>query len=264
MGSIVALNDDSATLATASAAALEARVGLAANENAHLPNRGYSQSGLGLDWIPGHDLHPSAAFNSWHGAAKRILDVVAALAAIVFLAPLLLFVALAVKLESRGPVFFRQQRDGKNNVSFEMMKFRSMYMDKADLSGVRQTTADDPRVTLIGRFLRKTSIDELPQLFNVLKGDMSLVGPRPHVAKMLAGGVEYRELVTYYDLRHLVRPGLTGWAQANGLRGPTTNAPLARRRVDHDLAYVQNFSFWLDLKIIFLTIKREIFSSQAM
>jgi lipopolysaccharide/colanic/teichoic acid biosynthesis glycosyltransferase len=112
-------------------------------------------------------------------------------------------------------------------------------------------------VTPVGRFLRRTSLDELPQLVNVIVGDMSLVGPRPHVEGMLAAGVDYAELVPYYNLRHVMRPGLSGWAQANGLRGPTDSAEAARARIDHDVAYIQNFSIWLDLKIIWLTLVKE-------
>jgi lipopolysaccharide/colanic/teichoic acid biosynthesis glycosyltransferase len=138
-----------------------------------------------------------------------------------------------------------------------MLKFRTMYDDHADPTGQAQTRPDDERITPVGRLLRRTSIDELPQLINVITGDMSLVGPRPHVAGMLAAGIDYAELVPYYNLRHTMRPGLSGWAQANGLRGPTDSAEIARARIDHDIAYIQNFSIWLDLKIIWLTLVKE-------
>jgi polysaccharide biosynthesis protein PslA len=193
----------------------------------------------------------------FHLMAKRAFDIVASLLAILALAPLLLIAAVLVVTTSRGPVFFRQEREGLFGMPFHAFKFRTMRVDQCDLSGVNQTVQDDPRITPIGKFLRRTSIDELPQLLNVLLGEMSLVGPRPHVANMQAGGMGYRELVPYYDQRLAMVPGLTGWAQANGLRGPTHRADLARARVDHDLAYIQNFSFWLDLKIIWLTIRRE-------
>lgn len=212
-------------------------------------------SGLPVDWTKSapEDVVQSPV----HLALKRLVDVVGSLAGIVFLAPLLIIVAVAIKATSPGPVLFKQNREGLDGRLFEAFKFRSMRTDDCDASGVAQTQANDPRVTPVGRFIRKTSIDELPQLFNVLKGDMSLVGPRPHVANMLAGGRLYRELVPYYDRRLRMRPGITGWAQANGLRGSTQDTRLARERVDHDIAYIQNFSIWLDFKIIAMTILRE-------
>ncbi len=203
------------------------------------------------------DFELSPAFSGWQSRAKRAFDVIVALVAILGLGPLLLLAALAIVVESRGPVFFRQVREGKNGKPFMAWKFRSMRTDSCDATGVKQTVAGDKRVTKVGKILRKTSIDELPQLFNVLRGDMSLVGPRPHVSGMLAGGMSYRELVPYYDLRLLVTPGLTGWAQANGFRGPTDDAEAARQRIDYDLAYVREFNLLLDIKVIFLTLKRE-------
>jgi lipopolysaccharide/colanic/teichoic acid biosynthesis glycosyltransferase len=139
-----------------------------------------------------------------------------------------------------------------------------MRLDATDLSGVRQTAPDDDRVTPVGRFLRTTSIDELPQLWNILRGDMSVIGPRPMVKGQLAAGSSYRQVVPYYDYRHMVRPGLSGWAQANGLRGPTTDAVSARQRIDHDCAYVQNVSLALDLKIILQTIRREFLTGSGL
>nr|WP_255714123.1 sugar transferase [Pelagibacterium xiamenense] len=190
-------------------------------------------------------------------AAKRVIDIVLSLSALIFLGPFLALVAIAVVTTSRGPVFFKQVREGLDGAPFEVYKFRSMYTDRCDTTGVAQTKAGDPRLTPIGRFLRQTSIDELPQLLNVLRGDMSLIGPRPHVYDMLAGGRRYNELVPYYAARHAMKPGISGWAQANGLRGPTDDAAVAWARIDHDLAYIQNFSLLLDLKIIWLTIRRE-------
>jgi polysaccharide biosynthesis protein PslA len=188
---------------------------------------------------------------------KRVIDVVLSSAALLALLPLLLLVAFLIKVTSPGPVMFRQRREGLDGNHFEILKFRSMRQDMCDASGVAQTATDDPRITLIGRFIRRTSIDELPQLINVLRGDMSLVGPRPHVENMRAGGVAYTELVPYYHLRLQMRPGLTGWAQANGFRGSTMDAVRAKRRIDHDIAYIQNFSIWLDMRIIALTLIRE-------
>lgn len=190
--------------------------------------------------------------------AKRVVDLVIAGAALVSLLPLLALVALLVKATSRGPVFFRQQREGFAGHPFEILKFRSMRTDAGDPTGIKQTVDNDPRVTWIGRLIRRTSIDELPQLINVLRGEMSLVGPRPHVPGMMAMGVPYRELVPYYDLRLQVLPGLTGWAQVNGLRGEITSERMARARVDHDLAYVRHRSLWLDARIIARTILSEL------
>lgn len=195
---------------------------------------------------------------------KRAMDIVLAALALIALLPLLVATAIAVKLTSKGPVLFRQSRPGLHGRAFEMLKFRTMYADAGDVSGVRQTSANDARVTPLGRFLRAKSIDELPQLFNVLMGDMSLIGPRPHVEGMLAGGVRYDELVPYYDLRYEMRPGLSGWAQANGLRGPTTDPALAKARIDHDIAYIQNFSVLLDLRIIARTIVGEFFTGTGL
>lgn len=190
-------------------------------------------------------------------AVKRLFDLVAAGVALVALMPLFAVVSVLIALSSRGPILFKQQREGLNGAMFAALKFRSMRVEDGDPTGVAQTMKDDPRVTAIGKFIRRTSIDELPQLLNVLRGDMSLVGPRPHVVNMRAGGVAYRILVPYYQERLGMRPGITGWAQANGLRGPTVEAAAAIARVDHDIAYMQNFSLWLDIRIIIKTIGRE-------
>lgn len=194
---------------------------------------------------------------------KRGLDVVIAGLALAFLLPLFAFVAFAIVVNSPGPVFFKQRREGLNGESFEAYKFRSMRTESCDISGVAQTRENDPRVTAVGRFIRKTSIDELPQLFNVLKGEMSLVGPRPHVPNMLAGGMLYNKLVPYYSDRLSMRPGITGWAQANGYRGATVDRVVSTARVDHDIAYIQNFSLWLDLKVIVMTVVREFLSGSG-
>jgi lipopolysaccharide/colanic/teichoic acid biosynthesis glycosyltransferase len=138
-----------------------------------------------------------------------------------------------------------------------------MFSDKGDSSGVQQTVAGDARITRVGAFLRKTSVDELPQLFNVLKGDMSLVGPRCHAVGMKAAGMLYEELVPHYHWRHLMRPGITGLAQMRGWRGPTDTITKSRARINADLRYVENFSLWLDIKIIFGTIINELFNSSA-
>lgn len=176
---------------------------------------------------------------------------------LVVFAPVFLLTAAAIKATSKGPVLFKQRRVGFNNCDFFVYKFRTMYVERQDLSGVRQTLEDDPRITPIGRLLRRTSVDEVPQIINILRGEMSFVGPRPHVAGMLAGGMPYEQLVPYYSLRHAMKPGLTGWAQANGFRGPTIDPIRARQRVDHDIAYIQNFSLRLDMVIIARTAWRE-------
>lgn len=190
-------------------------------------------------------------------AAKRLIDIVGASLGLLFFAPLMIGIALAIKATSPGPVFFRQKRYGYHNRRFWIFKFRTMYVHLGDQRGVRQTTDGDPRVTPVGRLLRKTSLDELPQLFNVLRGDMSLVGPRPHVPGMLAGGLLYEELVPYYFQRHNMKPGITGLAQVSGYRGSTTQPLSAIERLDRDLRYIETWSLWLDFKIIARTLIRE-------
>lgn len=219
-------------------------------------------SGLPIIGVDPRELssYQSIHFSTWHSTAKRVLDIVLSAMALIALAPLLLIVGILIKISSPGPVLFYQDREGRDGSIFSLVKFRSMRADACDAGGTHQTCSDDPRVTGIGKFIRKTSIDELPQLFNVLRGDMSIVGPRPHVPGMFAGGRPYRELVEYYDARLKTSPGLTGWAQANGLRGATTNADKAVARINHDIAYIQNFSIWLDLRIIWLTARKEFFS----
>lgn len=191
-------------------------------------------------------------------ALKRAMDVGGALAGLLVLAPILLLIAALIRIESRGPVFFRQLRTGRNEVPFEILKFRSMYVEQCDHAGLRLTVDGDPRVTRMGRFLRKTSLDEIPQLWNVVIGHMSLVGPRPHVPDMVAGGMNYADLVRGYENRHLVRPGLTGLAQSRGLRGPTTDPDTAIRRIASDVEYIRTFSILLDIRILARTILNEL------
>jgi Undecaprenyl-phosphate glucose phosphotransferase len=189
-------------------------------------------------------------------AAKRAFDVVAAIAGLVLLSPLFVIVALAIKIDSRGPVLFRQTRHGYNNEPMRVLKFRSMTVmeDGADFTPV---TRHDPRVTQLGRFLRRTNIDELPQLFNVLVGDMSIVGPRPHAT---AQNETFAKLISSFSRRHNVKPGITGWAQVNGYRGDTDTLEKMQRRVEHDLYYIDHWSFLFDLRIILLTVaSREVY-----
>jgi len=190
--------------------------------------------------------------------AKRVLDIVVAAIALVVLAPALIVIAILIKLDSPGPIFFRQPRWGKDKSVINIYKFRSMAVDLCDPSGVEQTVDNDPRVTRLGKVLRRTNLDELPQLWNILRGDMSLVGPRCHAIGMQACGMLYEDLVPSYHWRHRVRPGLTGLAQMRGLRGPTDTAFKARARVSADLFYIDNLSLLLDLRIIMGTIRNEI------
>lgn len=185
---------------------------------------------------------------------KRIFDIGFAGAALIILAPLLCLVALLIKIEDGGPVLFVQQRTGRNNRFFRMYKFRSMRVECLDPLGARSTGIADDRVTGIGRFIRRTSIDELPQLANVLLGDMSMVGPRPHAAGSRAGGMLFWEVDKRYWQRHSLKPGLTGLAQIRGLRGATDSEEDLLLRLQCDLEYVRNWTLWSDIKIIVATI----------
>lgn len=186
-------------------------------------------------------------------AIKRALDVSLAGGAVLALAPLLLVVALLIKLEDGGPVFFVQKRTGRGNRFFPIFKFRSMRVEKLDASGNRSASKDDDRITRIGRFIRGTSIDELPQLFNVLRGEMSIVGPRPHAIGSLAGDKLFWEVDHRYWLRHSLKPGLTGLAQVRGLRGATDTENDLAHRLQADLEYLDGWTIWRDLKIIINT-----------
>ncbi|WP_150524303.1 sugar transferase [Roseibium sediminis] len=188
---------------------------------------------------------------------KRTFDLVLALFGTALLMPLLLGIAIAIKLTSKGPVLFHQHRYGLFGRTFRTYKFRTMYLDACDESGRQQTTKDDPRVTPVGRFLRRTNFDELPQLLNVIRGDMSLVGPRPHVPGMLAAGVPYEEFDQRYMARHRVLPGITGLAQVKGWRGETTDPHAAKMRLEYDLEYIENQSMLLDVKILAKTVVSE-------
>ncbi len=186
--------------------------------------------------------------------AKRLQDLAFGIPLLVLTAPLMAAIALAIRLDSPGPVFFRQRRHGFNNEQILVWKFRSMRHEAADARAERQVTANDDRVTRVGRVLRSTSLDEIPQLFNVVRGEMSLVGPRPHAIGMKTGEVESARLVAEYAHRHRVKPGMTGWAAINGSRGPLHEAAEVGRRVALDVDYIERHSFWLDLRIIALTI----------
>ena len=181
---------------------------------------------------------------------KRCVDFVGAALVLLLLMPLKLLAALLIKLDSSGPILFLQTRNGFNGGTFQMMKFRTMHVLENG-AAIRQATRADPRVTRVGRWLRRTSIDELPQLLNVLAGSMSLIGPRPHA---VAHNSEYQTLIANYAFRHHVKPGITGWAQVHGLRGETSAADLMAKRVEYDLWYIANWSLWLDFRILFRTL----------
>lgn len=184
---------------------------------------------------------------------KCIEDRVLAAVILVLISPLLLAIAICVKLDSRGPALFKQRRNGVDGRPIKVYKFRTMDVDQPEFDKVHQACRDDPRVTRVGRFLRRTSLDELPQFFNVIQGRMSIVGPRPHA---LVHNEYYKHRVEAYMRRHCVKPGITGWAQVNGYRGETDTLEKMQKRVEHDLWYIDNWSLWLDLRIIALTLVR--------
>jgi Undecaprenyl-phosphate glucose phosphotransferase len=184
---------------------------------------------------------------------KRVFDLLTASLALMLLAPVMLAIAVAVRLDSPGPILFRQKRHGYNNRPIEVLKFRSMYADRCDPTAVRQVRMGDDRVTRVGRFIRRTSLDELPQLFNVLSGTLSMVGPRPHATAARTGDILYDEVAQGYSARHKVKPGITGWAQVNGWRGELNSAEKIRARIAHDLYYIENWSLWFDIRILAMT-----------
>jgi Undecaprenyl-phosphate glucose phosphotransferase len=197
----------------------------------------------------GHIVYDTP-FRGWRRAVKRVEDIVLGTIFLLMCAVPMLLIALAIKLTSKGPVLFKQPRHGENGREFNVLKFRSMRVMETG-SVVTQAQRNDPRITPVGAFIRRTSLDELPQFINVVMGNMSLVGPRPHA---VAHNELYRTQILEYMRRHKVKPGITGWAQVNGLRGETDKLEKMVARVEHDLAYIQNWSLWLDIKIIFLTV----------
>ncbi|CDM57162.1 MULTISPECIES: undecaprenyl-phosphate glucose phosphotransferase [Rhizobium] len=210
--------------------------------------RAYSRIGS----VPMLDIF-NKPIRDWDSVAKRCFDIFFTLLSLALLWPVMLATAIAIKLTSKGPVFFMQNRHGFNNEIINIFKFRSMYADKGDPTGRAAVTKGDPRVTPVGRFIRKSSIDELPQLFNVLKGDLSLVGPRPHAILAQARDRAFGDVVEGYFARHRVKPGVTGWAQINGWRGEVDHDDKIKFRTAYDLYYIENWSLWFDLKILFLT-----------
>ena len=190
----------------------------------------------------------------WKGFAKNVEDRIVAGTILLMIAPLLAAIAVLIRLDSPGPVLFRQKRHGLNNELIEVLKFRTMYHHASDPNAVQLTRRNDPRVTRIGAFLRRTSLDELPQFINVLRGEMSVVGPRPHAVSAKAGGLLYADAVWNYNWRHRMKPGITGWAQVSGWRGETERVEQIQKRVEHDIYYIENWSVLMDLRIILRTI----------
>lgn len=221
--------------------------------NSLIPNKPYTEDLLGLPVI---NIRYVPLSNTFNIILKRIVDIFGSLFGLILLSPVFLIVAILVKVTSRGPIIFKQERVGLQNKPFFMYKFRTMVVQKEVNEKKAWTVKDDPRVTKIGRFLRKTSIDEFPQLWNILQGDMSLVGPRPERPLFVE---KFKEEVPRYMIKHQVRPGLTGWAQINGYRGDTS----IRRRIDYDLYYIENWSMFLDIKIIFMTIFKGFINKNA-
>ena len=210
-----------------------------------IPLRGFSS----MEGVPLLNIY-ERPLSGWALVTKVLEDRALAAVLLLLFAPLMLLIALAIKLDSPGPVLFRQRRYGFNNNPFDVFKFRSMQVAAGDDPTARQATRDDPRITRIGALLRRTSLDELPQLINVLKGDMSIVGPRPHA---VAHNEKYARVIDEYMCRHRVKPGITGWAQINGWRGETETPEKMSMRVQYDLYYIENWSLLFDLRILFMT-----------
>ena len=212
--------------------------------NSVIPSSPYMED---LQGLPVINIRHVPLTNTLNLIFKRIVDIVGSVFAIVLVSPIMLITAIAIKLTSKGPVFFSQERVGLHNRSFKMYKFRSMREQAPEHEKDKWTTRDDPRVTKVGKIIRKTSIDEFPQFWNVLKGDMSLVGPRPERPLFVE---KFKEEIPRYMIKHQVRPGLTGWAQVNGYRGDTS----IRKRIEYDLYYIENWTMGFDIKILFLTV----------
>ena len=218
-----------------------------------IPTRPYTEDLLGLPVV---NIRHVPLTNSFNMICKRAMDIVGAIVAIIIFSPVMLVTAVLVKTTSKGPLIYKQERVGLHNQTFQMYKFRSMEVQSAKSEKRAWTVRDDPRVTKVGRVIRKTSIDELPQLFNILKGDMSLVGPRPERPFFVE---KFREEIPRYMVKHQVRPGLTGWAQVNGYRGDTS----IKKRIEYDLYYIENWTMGLDIKILFLTVFRGFVNKNA-
>ena len=209
-----------------------------------IPTRPYTEDLMGMPVI---NIRYVPLSNTFYSLIKRVMDVIISLTGILITSPLMVCIAVIIKTTSKGPLIYKQERVGLHNKSFMMYKFRSMRVQEAGEEKKAWTTKNDPRVTAVGKFIRRTSIDELPQLFNILKGDMSVVGPRPERPFFVE---KFKEEIPRYMIKHQVRPGLTGWAQVNGYRGDTS----IKKRIEYDLFYIENWTLGFDIKIMFLTI----------
>lgn len=218
-----------------------------------IPTRPYTEDLLGLPVV---NIRHVPLTNTFNMVVKRLMDIVGGIAAIILFSPVMLVTAILIKATSKGPLIFKQERVGLHNKTFQMYKFRSMEVQTQKQERGAWTVPNDPRVTPIGKLIRMTSIDELPQLFNILKGDMSLVGPRPERPYFVE---KFREEIPRYMIKHQVRPGMTGWAQINGYRGNTS----IRKRIEHDLYYIENWTIGLDIKILFLTVFKGFINKNA-
>ena len=232
---------------------LEEYYKLVPDYNDIIPTRPYTEDLLGLPVI---NIRYVPLSNTFNAMVKRLMDIAGSIICIVIFSPVMLLSAILVKITSSGPLIFKQERVGLHNEKFMMYKFRTMYVQTEEEEKKGWTQKNDPRVTKVGGFLRKTSLDEFPQLFNVLKGDMSLVGPRPERPQYVE---KFREEIPRYMIKHQVRPGMTGWAQVNGYRGDTS----IRKRIEHDLYYIENWTLGLDIKILFLTVFKGFINKNA-
>lgn len=221
--------------------------------NSVIPSKPYTED---LNGLPVINIRHVPLSNTLNSICKRVIDFAGGIVALLLFSPVMLISALLIKCTSPGPIIFKQERVGLHNKPFCMYKFRTMEIQKPKSEKKEWTTKDDPRVTAIGKFLRKTSIDEMPQLFNVIKGDMSLVGPRPERPFFVE---KFKEEIPRYMIKHQVRPGMTGWAQVNGFRGDTS----IRKRIDCDLYYIENWTIGLDFKILFLTVFKGFINKNA-
>ncbi len=221
--------------------------------NSLVPSHPYTEDLMGLPVI---NIRYVPLTNTLNWVAKRTVDMIGSSVGLILFSPVMLICALAIRFTSRGPVIFKQERVGLHNKTFKMYKFRTMEMQKTSAEQKAWTVKDDPRVTTVGKFLRRTSLDELPQLFNIWVGEMSLVGPRPERPQFVE---KFKEEIPRYMIKHQVRPGLTGWAQINGYRGDTS----IRKRIEYDLFYIENWTMALDIKIMFLTIFKGFINKNA-
>ena len=257
------LDEIAVTLSLADYDRLEEIVGMCEKSGVHtkfipdynslIPNKPYTED---LNGLPVINIRYVPLSNTFNALCKRIVDILGSLTGIILLSPFLIIVAIIIKLTSKGPIIFKQERVGLHNKPFYMYKFRTMYVQSEEEEAKGWTTKDDPRVTKVGKFFRKTSIDELPQLFNILVGDMSIVGPRPERPQFVE---KFKEEIPRYMIKHQVRPGLTGWAQVNGLRGDTS----IEERINYDLYYIENWTVGFDIKIMFLTVFKGLINKNA-